>query len=55
MLGTTCNGANQLCCGTFCCTGGQICCTIASNVPVMSPQCLDPVNGTCPLGCPGCP
>jgi hypothetical protein len=48
-----CNGGT--CCGTFCCTAGQICCNVESNLPMMNPQCVDPVNGTCPIGCPGCP
>jgi hypothetical protein len=53
--GTTCNAAGAFCCGTFCCTGGQLCCTVDSNVAMVNPQCADPVNGTCPIGCPGCP
>jgi hypothetical protein len=49
-----CSGS-ETCCGTFCCGPGQLCCIVESNQPVTNPQCADPVNGTCPIGCPGCP
>jgi hypothetical protein len=47
-------GNGTLCCGTDCCTAGQLCCDVPSNIPT-SPKCTDPVNGTCPVGCPVCP
>jgi hypothetical protein len=53
--GTPCNLTGQFCCGTFCCSAGQLCCIIDSNVAMTNPQCAAPVNGTCPIGCPGCP
>lgn len=44
----------ETCCGSACCTAGQLCCDqygpVVSNVPV----CQDPENGTCPGGCPSC-
>jgi hypothetical protein len=43
------------CCGGACCAAGQLCCTIYSNIAMVNPQCANPVNGTCPIGCPGCP
>ena len=43
-----------LCCGSDCCTAGQLCCDVPSNIPTF-PKCTDPVNGTCPVGCPMCP
>jgi Stigma-specific protein, Stig1 len=53
--GQECNVAGAFCCGTFCCTAGQLCCDVDSPVDMMNPQCSDPVDGTCPQGCPGCP
>lgn len=48
---TTCN-TNEECCGSTCCRDGQICCLIMAG-PWFS-QCVDPVEGTCPAGCPMC-
>jgi hypothetical protein len=50
-----CNLAGTHCCGTFCCTKDQMCCNVASNLVTKNPQCVAPVNGTCPLGSPGTP
>jgi hypothetical protein len=47
-------GNGMFCCGSECCTAGQLCCDVPSNVPSF-PKCTDPVNGTCPAGCPICP
>jgi hypothetical protein len=46
----------QVCCGDVCCGGGtgKICCDIQGPGPSTGPRCVDPVNGTCPIGCPGC-
>ena len=43
------------CCGTQCCSAGQICCQVDGG-PVMGPKCVDPNanGGTCPKGCPAC-
>jgi len=51
--GGACQGG-MFCCGSSCCTAGQLCCDVPSNLPTY-PQCTDPVNGTCPKGCPVCP
>jgi hypothetical protein len=50
-VGATCD-VGATCCGGQCCTGTQICCTVAQGPSVTS--CFEPVNGTCPLGCPTC-
>ena len=47
-------GTSTFCCGSECCTAGQLCCDVPSNIPTF-PKCTDPVNGTCPVGCPVCP
>jgi hypothetical protein len=47
-------GNRMLRCGSDCCTAGQLCCDVPSNHPTF-PKCFDPVNGTCPAGCPVCP
>jgi len=47
-------GNGVLCCGSECCSAGQLCCDVPSNLPTF-PKCFDPVNGTCPAGCPVCP
>ena len=52
---TVCTALGETCCGTYCCAAGQICCNIDSNVAHVNPQCATPENGTCPIGCPGCP
>ena len=41
------------CCGSMCCGPGQLCCDVPSGVET-GPRCTDPVNGTCPQGCPWC-
>lgn len=47
-------GPGGSCCGTVCCAAGQLCCEVNMGGPSMGPQCFDPVNGTCPGGCPAC-
>ena len=47
-------GTGMLCCGSDCCSAGQLFCDVPSNIPTV-PKCTDPVNGTCPVGCPMCP
>jgi hypothetical protein len=49
--GTTC-AAGETCCGMTCCTGAQLCCLIMGG-PWYT-ECADPVDGTCPVGCPLC-
>ncbi len=44
--------AGQECCGTTCCSGDQICCLIMAGPWFY--QCTDPVEGSCPRGCPMC-
>jgi hypothetical protein len=51
--GGACSTA-MFCCGSDCCTAGQLCCVVPSGA-VPFPKCTDPVNGTCPVGCLGCP
>ncbi len=52
-----CNGvpcaAILFCCGSQCCSAGQLCCDVPGPV-ASGVKCYDPVNGTCPGGCPGC-
>jgi hypothetical protein len=52
-----CSGAacavTQLCCGGLCCDDTQLCCNVPSSVSA-GLQCVTPVNGTCPVGCPTC-
>ncbi len=50
-FGTACAG-NTTCCGSECCGLGQICCTV--NVGPSVTECSEPVDGTCPVGCPLC-
>ena len=46
----TCSGDSP-CCGTECCTAGQLCCDPQGPID-MGPRCLDPnEHGTCPVGC----
>jgi hypothetical protein len=47
----TCSGT---CCGDSCCTMGKICCEVQQGGPSGPPACFDPVDGTCPVGCPTC-
>jgi hypothetical protein len=42
------------CCGSLCCTDGQLCCNVEMGGPSAGLTCQDPVNGTCPIGCVGC-
>jgi hypothetical protein len=51
LVGATCQDS-LACCGTECCTGAQICCTVTIGPTVT--RCYEPVNGTCPLGCLDC-
>ena len=51
-LGAICAG-DQTCCGLQCCKAGQLCCSIPRGV-VSGPKCVEPVNGSCAPGCPGC-
>jgi hypothetical protein len=46
----------QVCCGSECCGGetGKICCDVPGPGPSSGPRCVEPVDGTCPIGCPGC-
>jgi hypothetical protein len=46
--------ANTLCCGTDCCTNGQICCLFQG--PTDYTACYTPTKAqpTCPVGCSGC-
>ena len=48
---TSC-AAGETCCGSSCCSGEQMCCLIMQGP--WSTQCTDPVDGTCPVGCPLC-
>jgi hypothetical protein len=41
------------CCGDQCCNAGQLCCDVPGPVE-RGPLCTDPVDGTCPKGCPAC-
>ncbi len=45
---TTCT--DQVCCGSQCCGGTQICCDVEGPVGGQV-ACVDPVDGTCPQGC----
>lgn len=49
-----CLGTNGSCCGNACCKPGQLCCDVQGPGPAGGPACHDPVDGTCPLGCPLC-
>lgn len=40
------------CCGSSCCAVGQLCCEV--NVGPATLSCSDPIDGTCPKGCPEC-
>lgn len=48
---TTC--AQGTCCGGACCDSGQLCC--AEKLGKVELACAAPVDGTCPIGCVGCP
>jgi hypothetical protein len=42
------------CCDTECCSAGQLCCVVPGG-PTGPPRCVEPVNDSCPPGCPNCP
>src|SRR5262249_1382273 len=46
-------GATGLCCASTCCMQGELCCVVPGPI-TMGPACTQPVNGTCPVGCPLC-
>ena len=48
---TTCDNG-ETCCGGACCGAGEICCMRTMGAAV--PECVAPVDGTCPLGCADC-
>lgn len=53
--GTVCSVPSAtLCCGAACCKTGQICCEVDRGGPSRGPECVAPVAGTCPAGCPLC-
>src|SRR4030095_517789 len=45
--GVACLGT-ELCCGSQCCTVGQLCCFLEVGPGTL--RCSDPVMGTCPQG-----
>lgn len=45
-------GAGETCCGSECCGAGELCCLVNQGPSVLG--CFEPVNGTCPQGCPNC-
>jgi hypothetical protein len=47
-------GGGGFCCMDVCCKPGQLCCDVNMGGPVGGPKCYDPVDGTCPGGCPLC-
>jgi hypothetical protein len=52
--GTVCSTAGTLCCGDTCCGAGQLCCEVDRGGPSRGPECVAPVAGSCPVGCPLC-
>jgi len=42
------------CCDNVCCKPGQLCCLVEGPGPFAGASCQDPVDGTCPVGCPTC-
>lgn len=52
-MNVACPANGSFCCGNACCKPGQLCCNIPMGVET-GPKCTDPVNGTCPPGCPAC-
>lgn len=42
------------CCDDVCCKPGQLCCLVEGPGPFGGNTCQDPVDGTCPVGCPAC-
>lgn len=53
-LTESCPAKDMTCCGSACCKAGQLCCNVQMGGPSGGPICADPVNGTCPVGCPAC-
>jgi hypothetical protein len=49
--GSACSSA-QTCCGSACCADTELCCVVPRAV-AGAPECVVPVNGTCPPGNPG--
>jgi hypothetical protein len=45
--------AGDSCCGTSCCTPGQLCCQLSGPVGLAYPTCVTPTSAepTCPQGC----
>lgn len=43
----------QFCCGDTCCAAGKLCCDVPGPL-VVGVKCVDPVDGTCPMGCKQC-
>jgi hypothetical protein len=60
--GNVCAAPNDYCDGQNCapppcspaCTNGQLCCDVNTGGPSRGAMCTDPMNGTCPRGCPLC-
>jgi hypothetical protein len=48
-----CDAAGN-CCYDQCCAPGKLCCNVPGPGPTMGPRCNDPIDGTCPAGCPAC-
>lgn len=48
--------SDSVCCGRSCCGAGQLCCQRSGGPSPIgnSGDCADPVDGTCPVGCPLC-
>jgi hypothetical protein len=46
--------ATKFCCGKSCCDLDQLCCTIPGPVAMLGPECANPIDGTCPMGCLTC-
>jgi hypothetical protein len=47
----TCTGSTHAC-AAECCAAGQLCCNVNQGPGITG--CFDPVDGTCPRGCPYC-
>ncbi|HZS36082.1 MAG TPA: hypothetical protein VFF06_04615 [Polyangia bacterium] len=53
--GQVCSAPGQpLCCGSACCRAGDLCCEVDRGGPSRGPECVAPIAGTCPIGCPLC-
>jgi Chaperone of endosialidase/Stigma-specific protein, Stig1 len=42
------------CCGSYCCSPGQICCALSANPQGIGCYTLQPGENSCPVGCPEC-